>query len=247
GRIDVWVNNAGVTNFSLLEEGPFDKHRRVIETNLFGAMYAARAVVPIFREQKRGVMVNVASVLGRVGHPFVPSYVISKFALRGLSEALRAELAELPDVHVCTIYPYAVDTPHFQSASSEIGAPAVSMPPMQSPEKVARAIVELIERPRRQRHVPRIAALGVALHALAPRTVEELLTSALRRWHFAPRQQLPTAGNLYEPTAEQAAIHGDRPPRIGTVRFALWSLGELARIEARRARRRLRRWAARPA
>ncbi|MEW6270939.1 MAG: SDR family NAD(P)-dependent oxidoreductase, partial [Thermodesulfobacteriota bacterium] len=59
GRIDVWVNNAGVTLFALLEDAPFEEHRRVIETNLFGPMYAARAVVPVFRRQRRGVMINV--------------------------------------------------------------------------------------------------------------------------------------------------------------------------------------------
>src|SRR5690349_2435874 len=48
GRIDVWVNNAGVTLYALLEDGSFDAHRRVIETDLFGAIFGARAVVPVF-------------------------------------------------------------------------------------------------------------------------------------------------------------------------------------------------------
>jgi NAD(P)-dependent dehydrogenase (short-subunit alcohol dehydrogenase family) len=93
GEIDVWINNAGVTAFGTLESIPIEDHRRVLETNLWGAVYCARAVVPIFRHQARGVMINIGSILSKVGQPFVPSYVISKFALRGLSEALRAELA----------------------------------------------------------------------------------------------------------------------------------------------------------
>lgn len=115
GRIDVWVNNAGVTLFAALEDAPFEEHQRVIETNLYGAIHGARAVVPVFRRQKRGVMINVGSILGKVGQPFVPSYVISKFALRGLTEALRAELADEPDFHVSSLLPYAMDTPHFES------------------------------------------------------------------------------------------------------------------------------------
>src|SRR5687767_2120845 len=63
GSIDVWVNNAGVTLFALLENAPFEEHRRVIETNVYGPMLAARAVIPIFRNQRRGVLINVGSIL----------------------------------------------------------------------------------------------------------------------------------------------------------------------------------------
>lgn len=98
GRIDVWVNNAGVTAFAALDDGSFDIHRRVIETNVFGSMYGARAAIPIFRRQGHGILVNVSSTLGKVGQPYVPSYVVSKFAVRGLSETLRTALADHPDV-----------------------------------------------------------------------------------------------------------------------------------------------------
>jgi NAD(P)-dependent dehydrogenase (short-subunit alcohol dehydrogenase family) len=135
GSIDAWVNNAGVTSFGPLEDTPLDEHRRVIETNLWGSIHGARAIVPIFKRQGRGVLINVGSILSKVGQPFVPSYVISKFALRGLSDALRAELAAHPRIHVCTLLPYAIDTPHFQSAANLIGRQPFAMPPVQSPEK----------------------------------------------------------------------------------------------------------------
>ncbi|HKU43729.1 MAG TPA: SDR family NAD(P)-dependent oxidoreductase, partial [Polyangiales bacterium] len=115
GRIDVWVNNAGVTLFALLEQAPFEEHRRVIETNLLGAMLGARAVIPVFRRQRRGVLINVGSILSKIGQPFVPSYTISKFGLHGLTEVLRTEFADDPDIHICGFYPYAVDTQHFEA------------------------------------------------------------------------------------------------------------------------------------
>lgn len=59
GEIDVWVNNAGVTLSGVLEDAPFDEHRRVIETNLYGALFGARAMLPILRRQKRGTPINV--------------------------------------------------------------------------------------------------------------------------------------------------------------------------------------------
>jgi short-subunit dehydrogenase len=244
GRIDVWVNNAGVTSFALIDEGDdgdLADHRRVIETNLFGAIHGARAVVPIFRRQRRGTLVNVGSLLSKVGNPFVPSYVISKFALNGLSEALRVELAEYPDIEVCTLFPYAIDTPHFQTGANDIGRRISAMPPVQSPEKVARALVALIERPRRQRFVPRLAELGLVVHRVAPRTTERLLLRALRRFHLG-EDEPPKEGNLYRPAAEPGAVHGRRPPRIGMPSFIAWSARELLRIELQAIGQRLRRW-----
>jgi NAD(P)-dependent dehydrogenase (short-subunit alcohol dehydrogenase family) len=143
GHIDIWVNNAGVTLFGPLEGIPFDQHRRVIETNLYGSMFGARAILPIFRRQQQGVLINVGSILSKIGQPFVPSYVISKFALRGLSEALRAELANEPDIHVCTLLPYAINTQHFEAGGNELGRHVYTMPPGQSPEKVASILIEL--------------------------------------------------------------------------------------------------------
>lgn len=241
GRIDVWVNNAGVTAFARLDEGDFAEHRRVIETNLLGAMLGARAVLPVFRRQGSGILINVGSVLSKIGQPFVPSYVISKFGLRGLTEALRADLADQPDIHVSTLLPYAIDTPHFESGANEVGREARAMPPMQSPEKVARALVRLIERPRRERHVPRVAALGLVLHWLMPRTTERLVSRALSRFHFG-LPEAPTEGAIYRPQQAEGTVHGSRPPTVSGPRFAAWTARELARIAAESTRRRAHRW-----
>jgi NAD(P)-dependent dehydrogenase (short-subunit alcohol dehydrogenase family) len=231
GRVDVWINNAGVTLFALLEQAPFEEHRRVIETNLMGAMLGARAVIPVFRRQKRGVLINVGSILSKIGQPFVPSYTISKFGLHGLTEVLRTEFADEPDIHVCGLYPYAVDTQHFQAGANWFGFHARAMPPMQSPESVARAMVRLAEHPVRERYVPRIAVLGLALHRLMPRTVERLLLHALERWHFDPSEQPATQGNLHTPDDEPAAIRGERPAQTSTPKFTLWTLAELVRMQ----------------
>jgi short-subunit dehydrogenase len=242
GRIDIWINNAGITLFSQLEDGPFDDHKRVIETNLFGAMHGARAAVPIFRRQHRGVLINIGSVLSEVGHAFVPSYVISKFGVHGMSEALRVELADEPDIHVCTVFPFTVDTQHFEVAANRTRRAPYSLPPMQSPERVARAIVRLCERPRRVRFIPRLAVLGLALHALMPRVTERLLLDALSKFHITDERQPMTDGNLYEPPAMPAHTHGERPPRVGLARFALWAAGRSLRIEVDSAIHRMRRW-----
>jgi NAD(P)-dependent dehydrogenase (short-subunit alcohol dehydrogenase family) len=230
GGLDVWVNNAGITLFATLEDAPLEEHRRVIETNLFGALHGALAVAPIFRRQRRGTLINVGSVLSEIGQPFVPSYTISKFALRGLTEVLRVQFADIPDIHVCSLLPYSINTEHFESGANRMGRPAHPMPPSQSPEAAARALVRLAEHPRRQRRVPRYIALGLLWHRLTPRTVEHLLLDTLRKWHFGAEALPATQGDLYEAPPGQAHVHGSRPPKVARSRFALWALRRLARI-----------------
>lgn len=234
GRIDVWVNNAGVTTFAPLFEGPFEEHRRVFETNVYGAIYGVRAVLPIFRRQHAGVLINVSSVLGKVGQPYVPSYVVSKFAIQGLSETLRTALAEEPDVHICTLLPYAIDTPHFEHGADRVGLDARAMPPMQRPEDVAAAMVALAERPRRQRYVPRLAALGVALHRVVPALTDRLILELTREWHFGHRGQPATSGNLFSPPRSPARVHGHRPARTSLPRMLLWAAARAFRRPERR-------------
>lgn len=232
GRIDVWVNNAGVSAFGQLEEVPFEVHRRVIETNVFGSMYGARAVLPVFKRQRAGVLINVGSILSQVGQPYVPSYVISKFALRGLTETLRTALADEAGIHVCSLMPYAIDTPHFETGANYVGFGAHAMAPMQSPEKVAAALVELAERPRRERRVPRIAGLGLALHAVFPETMEKAILHLLREWHFDFVPQLPSSGNLFSPSQEEAQVQGHRPQRVGLPRMLAWAALHVLRLIA---------------
>ena len=188
GRIDVWINNAGTTYFARLDDGDLAKHRRVIDTNLIAPLVATRLVLPVFRRQRTGTVINIGSVLSQIGQTFVPAYVISKFGLRGLSDAVRADVADMPGINVCTVLPYAVDTPHFQEAANDTGQRAHAMQPVQEPERVARVIVEIAARPRRQRYVPGYIAAGLVLHWLWPDLVERLLHRALRTIHMVGRQ-----------------------------------------------------------
>lgn len=241
GRIDVWVNNAGTTLFGRLDEGAFAQHVRVIETNLLAPMYVARLVIPIFRRQKRGIMINIGSVLSDVGQAFVPSYTISKFGIRGLSETLRSEVADYPDVHVCTLLPYAVDTPHFEEGANAIGRRAFAMPPVQDPSRVAAALVDLAERPRRLRYVPGYAPLGLMAHWMWPRTTERLLRHALDRFHLVGTTAT-SDGSLYTPQRSRGAIRGMRPPVAGFLRVACWVGADLVGMALARWQSRGRGW-----
>ena len=93
GRIDAVVNNAGLVLSGAIEDTSLDEARREFETNVLGIVRVSKAVLPTMRARRSGVIVNVGSLAGRVGMPFQGLYSASKFAVEGLTEALRQEVA----------------------------------------------------------------------------------------------------------------------------------------------------------
>lgn len=209
GRIDVWINNAAVLLLGPFEDLPPDDFRRVIETNLFGYVSGARAALRRFREQGgRGILVNVGSVLGLVGEPYVSAYVVSKFAIRGFSACLRQELRDAPDIRVCAVLPSAMDTPLYDHAGNYMGKRARSITPVYDPEKVAAAIADLVRRPRREVIVGgfgRLIALGAML---APGLTEQAIARLGPMLQFEAEVEGRTSGNLFQPSPGEHAMRG---------------------------------------
>ena len=93
GRIDILVNNAGYALSGTFETSfPMDEIKSQYETNVFGLIRTTQSVLPIMRNQKSGLIVNISSGLGRFGRPTLSGYVSSKFAVEGLSESMSYEL-----------------------------------------------------------------------------------------------------------------------------------------------------------
>ncbi len=107
-RLDLFFNNAGINVRGSVEpsEDDFD---RLMKTNVYGPFFLLKELVPWFRDQKSGTIINLASIAGTIGFPGVGSYCASKFALRGLSESLHREL-EPEGVRVALVSPSWVDT-----------------------------------------------------------------------------------------------------------------------------------------
>lgn len=93
GQIDAVVNNAGIGLLSAFEVTPESTIREIFETNVFGVMAVARAVIPHFRERRSGTLINVTSSAAIVPYPLVAAYTASKFAIEGFTESLAYELA----------------------------------------------------------------------------------------------------------------------------------------------------------
>ena len=109
GRLDVLVNNAGYGSYGALEDVPVDEGRRQFEVNVFGLARLTQLALPMMRAQGAGRIVNVSSMGGKFHEPFGAWYHATKFALEGLSDCLRVELAPL-GIDVVVIEPGAIRT-----------------------------------------------------------------------------------------------------------------------------------------
>jgi len=148
GRIDVWVHTAAVVAYGRFEDVPSEVFRRVVDTGLHGTAHASRVALTQFRSQGRGTLIVAGSLLGEIATPYMGSYVTSKWAVRGLTRVLSIETRSDKDIHVCTVSPGAVNTPVYAQSATYAGRTGRPPPPVDQPEKVARAIVRCADHPR---------------------------------------------------------------------------------------------------
>jgi len=178
GSIDILVNNAGMGLYSPASQVPMADARRMFELNLFAPLALTQLVVPHMRERKRGMIVNIGSIAGKVTLPWFTLYSVSKFALGSLTDGLRGELKAY-GLHAMVVCPGYVKT-DFQAhalGSRPPGPIAKGRKFAISAEKCAEAIARGVERDARTVVVPRIGWLLVALSRLLPGFVESRLTA----------------------------------------------------------------------
>jgi NAD(P)-dependent dehydrogenase (short-subunit alcohol dehydrogenase family) len=161
GPLDVLVNNAGIMIVGPLADAKPQAAAKVIEVNATGVLYGMQLAVPRLREG--GQIVNLISSSAWIAPPALATYAASKHAARGLTDAVRGELRR-QGIAVTGVYPGVVDT------DLAVGTKAARGSKMISPEEVASAVADAIERPRAEVFVPR--SLGPLLRtyqALPPR------------------------------------------------------------------------------
>ncbi len=234
GRIDVWVNNAAVGLFSRFEDAPIADFHRVIETDLFGYVYGARAVLPLFYREGRGTLINVGSIMSEVPGPYVSAYAIAKHGVRALGECLRQEvqLAGVDDIKICTVLPATIDTPFFQHAANYTGRAVKAMPPVYPADSVAKTIVDLVEHPRREVVVGNAGRLMTMQQSLAPGLNERMLATMVDRQHLEDVPAPPTSGSLFSPMGRGASIEGGWRSPNGTSKARKLATAALVGIPA---------------
>lgn len=201
GRLDALVNNAGYAQYGAAEDVSPEEWRRQFDVNLFGAIEVIRAVLPAMRAARRGTIVNVSSVGGKVSIPFASPYCASKHALEAVSDALRLEVAPF-GIRVVVIEAGPITTRFAERARAGVARILAGVGPYSSfyagakrametdfqagslpPASVARVIVGAIEsrRPKTRYRITRMARVLIPIRKILPdRLLDRRLKSALK-------------------------------------------------------------------
>jgi len=163
GRVDVLINNAGISLSGAVEEASAEDARQLFETNFFGVIRVTNAVLPHMRQAQHGHIINISSLAGIIGVPYLGMYAASKHALEGYSTSLHYELHQF-GIHVSLIQPGDIQTgiiatPHSNPVAAYDGirervtaihdTNVANGPP---PEKVARVILRAIQSDKPKLH-----------------------------------------------------------------------------------------------
>lgn len=192
GRIDTWVNNAGLSIYGKLAEVDLVEARRVFDVNFWGVVHGSRVALEAMRE-RGGIIVNVGSVLSDIAIPIQGFYSASKHAVRGFTDALRVEIEmdDLP-IDVSLVKPSAIDTPYVEHARNYMATLPINPAPVYAPEVVADAILHCAVRPKRDLVVGGAGKLLTLLDRLAPSLSDTIMARTMAR---AQRSDKPRGEN----------------------------------------------------
>jgi short-subunit dehydrogenase len=236
GKIDVWINNAGIGAVGDFDIIPLKVHQQVINTSLIGHFNGTYTVLPIFKQQGYGVIINTISVGAWVPEPYAVSYTASKYGLRGFSESLRCELRHWPGIAICDVFPSYIDTPGFQHGANYTGRKLKPVPPVFSASLVADTMVDLARNPRNS------ATIGPAnlyriLNVMSPALFRTVLTGIMDKYFKRAKSAPITDGHVFESSPNGTGVsggwlpvdHGNAKPLVLTALLATAGAVLLAR------------------
>ena len=207
GRIDTWVNNAGVGIWGTIEETTEDDMRRLFETNFWGEVHGSLAALPHLKRHG-GALINVGSMGSDRAIPLQGIYSASKHAVKGFTDALRVELErEKAPVSVTLIKPGSIGTPMPQHVRNYTDREAKLPPPIYAPEDVAATILHAAAHPMRNVSVGGQAWVGSMLSQVAPGLVDWVSAKFLVDAQLGRKRR--SAGDNLDHGYSHAKVRGD--------------------------------------
>jgi len=176
GAPEIVINNAGAGRWLYVEETPPQEAAEMVASPYLGAFYVTRLFLPSLLNRREGYIVNINSPVSWLPWPGAAAYTAARWALRGFTEALRADL-DGTGIRVLAVVPGKVSSTYFEhNPNSEERIPTITRwIPTLSPDEVAAALVNGIERDRREMVFPFLLKLAFILHAVAPGLVDWIM------------------------------------------------------------------------
>ncbi|MDB4935884.1 MAG: short-chain dehydrogenase [Labilithrix sp.] len=217
GRIDTWVNNAGLSIYGTLDAVDLVEARRLFDVNFWGVVHGCNAAVAALRE-RGGAIINIGSVLSDRVIPLQGMYSASKHAVKGYTDALRMELEmeHLP-IAVTLVKPSAIDTPYTEHARNHMDMAPRNPPPVYAPKVVADAVLFCAEHPRRDVIVGAGGKVFSVLEKIAPRLTDRVMEATMEKMQKSKRPKDGGGDNLFmAPLIEgrERAAHGEGAAKV---------------------------------
>jgi len=213
GKIDIWVNNAGVMASGKFEEIPLEIHQQVLKTNLFGYMHGAYNAIKTFKKQNEGILINNISIGGYMPAPYSAVYSASKFGIRGMMECLQGEISSRKHIHICNLYPQLQNsTGNLHSAKYsgfDMKIPFIAS----DPRDTAAKMVDLAKHPKKDLFPDFRSAALTNTYRLFPKTVINSASAAVRAKMKLNKDKEDDAGNVLTISKEPLRIYGNPPSK----------------------------------
>ena len=211
GRIDTWVNNAGIGQAAHVEEMKPEEIARLMAVNVNGLIYGTRAAILRMKPQGGGTIINLGSVVSVRGIPIQSVYCASKHAIKGFTEAVRLEQQrQKTGITFTLICPAVINTPFYNHAKSDTGRKLTPFDPIYPPEVVAESIVFAAEHPRREIFVGGYGKLLDIMQRISPKLVDfQLLNiddAEAKLQADGPQEE--GMDNMFTPAHDRGPVHG---------------------------------------
>jgi short-subunit dehydrogenase len=209
GRIDTWVNDAGVSIYGRLDMVDEEDSRRLFDTNFWGVVNGSLAALPYLR-QSRGALINVGSEVSDAIIPLQGMYSASKHAVKGFTDALRVEIENVDDsdISITLIQPTAVDTPYPEHAKNYMSKEPKLPDPKIDPQQVAEAILKAAVEGGRDVRVGGMAVMNSIISKIMPSLADKIAAKQVKRQHKDEAPYNPQ-GTLFDPSSS-GRIYGVR-------------------------------------
>ena len=218
GRFDTWVNNAAGSVYGRCLDVSIDDMQRVIDTNFWGVVYGSRAACRHLRAEG-GALINIGSEVSDRAVPLQGIYSASKHAVKGWTDALRAELEyDGAPISVTLIKPGPIDTPYAEHAKNYLEDAPVHVPPVYSPDSVVAAILHCAATPVRDMFVGSAAKVVSTLNKFAPRLTDKFVANTVIPGTHSGKPRY--ARDALHTPSEDLRVHGGYE---GVVRQSLYT------------------------